>query len=73
MKDKMFIILPLCDHLWFTLIHGPNIPGSYAILFFTASEFTFKLIGKFHLWGILIKIETSAVNFWFIKKHLHGF
>ena len=25
----------------FTLIHGPNISGSYAILFFTASDFTF--------------------------------
>ena len=24
----------------FTLIHGPTIPGSYAILFFTASDFT---------------------------------
>ena len=24
----------------FTLTHGPNIPGSYAILFFTASDFT---------------------------------
>ena len=24
----------------FTLIHGPNILGSYAILFFTASDFT---------------------------------
>ena len=25
----------------FTLIHGPNIPGSYAILFFTKLDFTF--------------------------------
>ena len=25
----------------FTLIHGPNIPGSYAMLFFAASDFTF--------------------------------
>ena len=30
----------LFDHFQFTLIHGPNIPGSYAILFFTASDFT---------------------------------
>ena len=29
------------DPFQFTLIHGPNIPGSYAILFFTASDFTF--------------------------------
>ena len=31
----------LLDYVQFTLIHGPNIPGSYAILFFTASDFTF--------------------------------
>ena len=23
--------------------HGPNIPGSYAVLFFTPSEFTFTI------------------------------
>ena len=28
-------------HFQFTLIHGPNILGSYAILFFTASDFIF--------------------------------
>ena len=30
----------LFDHLQFTLIHGPNIPDSYAILLFTALDFT---------------------------------
>ena len=30
----------LFDHIQFTLIHGPNIPGSYAILFFTALDCT---------------------------------
>ena len=29
------------DHFQFTLIHGPNIPRSYVILFFTVSDFTF--------------------------------
>ena len=28
----------LFDHFHFALIHGPDIPGSYAILFFTASD-----------------------------------
>ena len=28
----------LFDHFQFALIHGPNIPGSYAILLFTASD-----------------------------------
>ena len=31
----------LLDHIQFTLIHGPNIPGSYAILFFKAMDITF--------------------------------
>ena len=30
----------LFDHFQFTLIHGPNVPGSYAILFLTALDFT---------------------------------
>ena len=30
----------LFDHFQFALIHGPNIPGSYAILLFTALDFT---------------------------------
>ena len=29
------------DHFQFTLIHGPNTPYPYAILFFAASDFTF--------------------------------
>ena len=29
----------LFDHFQFALIYGPNIPGSYAILLFTASDF----------------------------------
>ena len=28
------------DHFQFALIHGPNIPASYAVLPFTASDFT---------------------------------
>ena len=36
---SMFTLAISFDHFQFTLIHGPNIPGSYAILFFTASEF----------------------------------
>ena len=32
----------LLDHIQFTLIHGSNIPGSYATFFFTASYFMFS-------------------------------
>ena len=38
--QKLFCHL-LLDHIWFTLIHERNISGSYAILFFTAWDFTF--------------------------------
>ena len=37
----------------FTLTHGPNIPGSYAILFFTASDFTF-ITSHIHNWVLLL-------------------
>ena len=40
-------------HNQFTLIHGPNILGSYAILFFTASDFTFITRHIFN-WGFLL-------------------
>ena len=40
-QSLMLIDLHSChllfDHFQFALIHGPNIPGSYAILLFTAS------------------------------------
>ena len=41
------------DHFQFTLIHGPNIPGSYAVLFFTASDFTFTT-RHIHTWALFL-------------------
>ena len=47
----------------FTLIHGPNIPGSYAIFFFTASDFT-SITSQIHnselfsLWLCLFLLST---------------
>ena len=40
----------LFDHSQFALIHGPNIPGSYATLFFTASDFT-SITSHIHNWA----------------------
>ena len=37
----------------FTFIHGPNIPGSYAILFFTASDFT-SITSHIHNWVLFL-------------------
>ena len=39
----------LFDRFQFTLIHGPNIPGFYAILFFTALDFIF-ITRDIHNW-----------------------
>ena len=39
----------LFDHFQFTLIHGPNIPASYAILLFTALDFT-SIMSLIHRW-----------------------
>ena len=39
----------LFDHFQFTLIHGPNIPSSYAILFFAASDIT-STTSHIHNW-----------------------
>ena len=38
-------------HFHFTLIHGPNPPGSYAILFFTALNFT-SITSHIHSWAL---------------------
>ena len=37
---KMLMFSSCHLHFQFTLIHGPNLPGSYAMLFFTTSDFT---------------------------------
>ena len=37
---SMFSLAISFDHFQFALTHGPNIPGSYAILVFTASDST---------------------------------
>ena len=37
------------DHFQFALIHGPDIPGSYAILLFTASDLA-SITSHIHSW-----------------------
>ena len=43
----------LFDHFQFTLLHGPNIPVSYAILFFIASDFT-SITSHIHNWALFL-------------------
>ena len=43
----------LFDHFQFTLFHGPNIPGSYAILLFTASDLA-SFTSHIHNWVLFL-------------------
>ena len=49
-KMSMFTL----GHIRFTLIHGPNIPYSFAILFFTASDSTFTT-RHIHNWASFLR------------------
>ena len=43
----------LFDHFQFALIHGPNVPGSYAVLLFTASDLASITI-HIHSWVLFL-------------------
>ena len=43
----------LFDHFQFALIHGPNIPGSYAIFLFTASNLD-SITSHIHNWVLFL-------------------
>ena len=43
----------LFDHFQFTLIHRPNMPGSYTVLLFTASDFI-SIISHIHSWVLFL-------------------
>ena len=45
------------------MIHGPNIPGSYAILLFTALDST-SIVSHIHNWALLL--------FWLCRFTLSG-
>ena len=49
----MFTRHLLFDHFQLIWIHGPNIPGSYTILFFTASDFT-SITSHIHNWVLFL-------------------
>ena len=58
---------PLLDLVQFTLIHGPNIPVSCAILFFTGSDFSFTTrhiynLASFLLWHIHFILSGAIGN-----------
>ena len=52
-RMSTFTLALLFDHLQFALIHGPTIPGSYAILLFIASDLA-SIISHIHSWVLLL-------------------
>ena len=66
-KMSVFTVaISFFHHIAFTLIHGANSPGSYAVLFFTALDFTFTTRCthrwvSFFLWPSLF-ILSGAVS-----------
>ena len=58
----------LFDHFQFTLIHGPNIQGSYAILLFTASDFT-SITSHINNWVLFC---FGSIPSFFLELFLHS-
>ena len=54
------------DHFQFALIHGPDIPGSYAILLFTASDLA-SITSHIHSWVVVLLWLPS----FFLELFLH--
>ena len=87
---KMLISVPsyhlLLDHIQFTLIHGHNIPGTYAILLFRALNFTFSMRltqnwvlfhfgppkASFFLELLVIALCSSPVAYWTSSNQLNS-
>ena len=77
-KMSIFTLAIVCyHHIQFTLIHGPNITGSYVVLFFTAwtilllpdtstteLHFLFGPTASFFLKLLKIALHSSPVTYW---------
>ena len=54
-----------CLSIQFTLIHGPNIPGFYAVLLFTPSDFT-SITSHIHNWVLFLLWFCLFFLEWFL-------
>ena len=52
-RMSTFTLAVSFDHFQFALIHGPDIPGSYAILLLTASDFA-SITSHIHSWVLFL-------------------
>ena len=73
----MFTLAISFDHFQFSSIHGLNIPGSYAISFFTVSIFTFtaRYIHKWvsFLLSLRLFIPSGAISLLFSSSILYTY
>ena len=51
---RFTLAIILFDHFQFALIHGPNIPASYAILLFTALDLASSITSHIHNWVLFL-------------------
>ena len=70
-KMSMFTHHLLFDHFQFILIHGPNIPGSYAVLLFTASDFIFTT-RHIHNWTFFFFFHFGPYFSFLLELHLYS-
>ena len=68
---SMFTFAIPCDHFQFALIHGPNIPGSYAILLFAASDLASITI-HIHNWVLFLLWLHPLHSFWSYLTNLYS-
>ena len=66
-KMSMFTPAISFDHFQFVLIHGPNIPGSYAILLFIALNLA-SITSHIHTW---ILFFSGSFSSFFLELFLH--
>ena len=64
----MFTLAILFDHFQFVLIHWLNISGSYAILLFTALDFT-AITSHIHNWVLFLFGSVSSFFLEFLFPH----
>ena len=64
---SMFTLAILFDHFQFALVHGPDIPGSYAILLFTAWDLA-SITSHIHNWVLFF---FGSIPSFFLEWFLH--
>ena len=64
----MFTLAISFDHFQFALIHGPDIPGSYAVLLFTASDLA-SITSHIHNWVLFFWF--GSISSFFLELFLH--